>query len=122
MPSFLARFTSQAEPDWIAPEDLAPHLSGEAPPLIIDVRGPAEFTGPLGHIGGARNLPLDQVPAATEALKSETRPLVLICHTDRRSAAAAHHLRGAGIADVSVVRGGMVAWHQLGLSAEYDPG
>ena len=115
----MALFSSRAaaEPGWITPEELVPLLADAAGPLVIDVRGPDEFSGPLGHIDGARNLPLDHIPAETEALKAETRPLILICHTDRRSAAAAHHLRGAGAADVTVVRGGMVAWHRAGLPA-----
>ena len=51
------------EPGWITPSGLAPFLTAEQPPLVIDVRGPGEFTGPLGHIAGAMNIPLDQVAA-----------------------------------------------------------
>jgi rhodanese-related sulfurtransferase len=40
----------------------------------------------------------------------EGRPLVLVCHTDRRSAAGAEHLRRAGGTDIAVLRGGMVSW------------
>ena len=40
---------------WIEPNDLKRRLdSGEAV-TVIDVRGPDEFTGPLGHIATARN-------------------------------------------------------------------
>ncbi len=103
------------EPGWITPNELAPYLTEEQAPLVIDVRGPGEFTGPLGHIAGAVNIPLDQFAAETEALRSHHRPIVLVCHTDRRSAAAAAHLRTAGFDDVTVVRGGMVAWRESGL-------
>lgn len=92
---------------WITPDDLAPHLSDA---LIIDVRGPGEFTGPLGHIDGARNIPLDNFAGEIEALLAHEGPIVLVCHTDRRSSAAAAHLRSAGATDVTVLRGGMVAW------------
>ena len=74
------------------------------------VRGPGEFTGPLGHIETARNIPLDQIPAETAELLGGLRPVVLVCHTDRRSAAAAEHLRRSGGTDIAVLRGGMVAW------------
>jgi rhodanese-related sulfurtransferase len=115
MASFLSRLTGGgAEPGWVTPEDLAPVVPGSSP-VIIDVRGPAEFTGPLGHIPGARNVPLDEIPAHTAALAGEAEPIVLVCHTDRRSSAAAVHLRAAGVANVTVLQGGMVAWHRAGL-------
>ena len=95
---------------WLEPDELSTLLNCPSPPIVIDVRGPAEFTGPLGHIEAARNIPLDRIPAVASSLSGEQRPLVLVCHTDRRSAAAADHLRRAGAADIAVLRGGMVAW------------
>jgi rhodanese-related sulfurtransferase len=103
---------SRPEPEWIDPADLASRLAGPEAPLVVDVRGPEEFDGPLGHIEDARNIPLDRVPAEVPGLAAQQRPIVLVCHTDRRSAAAAAHLRGVGIANVAVLRGGMVAWRQ----------
>jgi rhodanese-related sulfurtransferase len=95
---------------WIDKTALTAMMTTAEPPLIIDVRNPDEFTGPLGHIEGARNIPLPGFAARTAELVQETRPLVMVCHTDRRSSAAAAHLVQAGKADVSVLRGGMVAW------------
>jgi len=40
---------------------------------------------------------------------------VVVCKTDRRSSIAADQLRKAGVADVSVLRGGMESWQELGL-------
>ena len=45
-------------PSWIEPAALAMRLEREDPPIILDVRGPDEFTGPLGHIRQATNMPL----------------------------------------------------------------
>jgi rhodanese-related sulfurtransferase len=114
MPSFFSRlFGSKpvAESGWIEPKDLARRLSEV---LLIDVRGPMEFTGPIGHIEGARNIPLDTLPRETDALAKHQGPIVVVCHTDRRSTAAAEHLRSAGAANVAVLRGGMVAWRSDG--------
>jgi rhodanese-related sulfurtransferase len=86
--------------------------------LVIDVRGPDEFIGPLGHIDSARNIPLDKIHTETVDLLGERRPLVLVCHTDRRSAAAAEHLRRAGGSEVAVLRGGMVAWRSSPMREE----
>jgi rhodanese-related sulfurtransferase len=105
----LGRTTTEAV-IWVETDELAVALDNASPPLVIDVRGPDEFTGPLGHIDEARNIPLDQIPSQAGRLLGEGRPVVLVCHTDRRSAAAAEHLRRAGGTDVAVLRGGMVAW------------
>src|ERR1700686_4804022 len=105
----LGRSTTDAFA-WLEADELATLLNSAAPPLVIDVRGPGEFTGPLGYIDDARNIPLDQVPSHAADLLGERRSLVLVCHTDRRSAAAAAHLRRSGGSEIAVLRGGMVAW------------
>jgi rhodanese-related sulfurtransferase len=111
--NILAKLLGRATAEtltWQEPDELSALLTGPSPPLIIDVRGPAEFTGALGHIAAARNIPLDQIPSQTVGLLSEARPVVLVCHTDRRSSAAAEHLQRAGGTNIAVLRGGMVAW------------
>jgi rhodanese-related sulfurtransferase len=111
---FLSRLFGSKPADqtgWIDPADLAAHMSDA---LIVDVRGPGEFTGPLGHIDSARNIPLDTLARETDALLKHQGPIVMVCHTDRRSAAAAAHLRKAGATEVAVLRGGMVAWRAEG--------
>jgi rhodanese-related sulfurtransferase len=111
--SLLAKLLGRTAPEavtWLETDELATLLTSPTPPLVIDVRGPGEFTGPLGHIEDAQNIPLDQIPAHTADLLQEARPLVLVCHTDRRSAAAADHLRRAGGTEIAVLRGGMVSW------------
>lgn len=87
--------------------------------LVLDVRTPEEFTGELGHIAGARNLPLDAVAEGSEALAAwQERPVLLVCRTDRRSARAAQILARKGFADLQVVAGGMEAWNAAGLPVE----
>jgi rhodanese-related sulfurtransferase len=111
--SLLAKLLGRSTPEafaWLEADELSTLLSSSAPPLVVDVRGPEEFTGPLGHIDEARNIPLDQIPAHAADLSGEGRPLVLVCHTDRRSATAAVHLRRAGVSKIAILRGGMAAW------------
>ncbi|MGE0416958.1 MAG: rhodanese-like domain-containing protein [Acetobacteraceae bacterium] len=116
MTGFFSRlFGSAQAPDWIEPAELAAHLEAPDAPLVVDVRSPAEFGGPLGHIPGAVNIPLDQFASRAIEATGQGRGIVLVCHTDRRSSAAAHHLRGTGVNDVAVLRGGMSAWTQAGL-------
>ena len=101
--------------DWIEPQALAAQLAGSEAPLMLDVRGADEFDGPLGHIAGAVNLPLGELAPRLAELAGASRPLVTVCLTDRRSAAAAAQLRAAGAGRVAVLRGGMQRWRELGL-------
>jgi len=86
---------------------------------VIDVRGPEEFTGPLGHIVNARNIPVGELESRLPELTGLGRgPLVLVCRTDKRSAAAAQTLRAAGLTQVAVLRRGMEQWNEAELPVE----
>jgi len=99
-------------PNWIEVDELRRQLVLARPPLVIDVRGPDEFDGPLGHIDGARNIPLPDLPAHQPQLAAESRPLVFVCLTDKRSSQAAAEIAATGARDVAVLRGGMKAWRE----------
>ena len=87
-------------------------------PMLIDVRQPEEFTALPGHLPGAINVPLADLPGRTAELAARRRAIVVVCKTDRRSAMAAADLRAAGLVDVAVLRGGTDGWHQRGLALE----
>jgi rhodanese-related sulfurtransferase len=113
------RWRAPASVHWIDPAALADELASSAAPAVIDVRGPDEVAGPLGRIPGAANIPVDRLVATPmSAGPPGDRPVVLVCRTDRRSAAAAAALRDAGFRRVSVLRGGMEQWNSLGLPVE----
>jgi rhodanese-related sulfurtransferase len=101
-------------PSWIEPAALAMQLGRDDLPLILDVRGPDEFTGPLGHIRQATNMPLVELPSHFPDLVRENRPVVVVCKAHRRSSMAAQQ---AGLSSGSVLRGGMERWRVLGLPA-----
>lgn len=115
MPNWLRRLFggsggSVTTPDWMETGELHHRLDSGETPLIIDVRGPDEFDGPLGHIDGALNVPLPDLSARIPELGRTGGPIVLVCLTDKRSSQAAAELAEAGIRDVTVLRGGMRAW------------
>ena len=76
---------------------------------IIDVREPPEFNDALGHIHGARLLPLSQL-AARMAEIDAGRPVVTVCRSGARSAQATVLLRKGGLDRVANLAGGMLRW------------
>jgi uncharacterized membrane protein YdjX (TVP38/TMEM64 family)/rhodanese-related sulfurtransferase len=101
---------------WIEPQELKRRLDSGAAVTVIDVRGPEEFVGPLGHIAGARNLPVAELSARLNELAGlERGPIVLVCRADKRSAAAAQILRESGFSEINVLRRGMEQWNEVGF-------
>ena len=76
---------------------------------LIDVRNPSEFTGPLGHITGAELVPLATLSSVSVAWDPE-QPVILICHSGKRSGRGATLLEQKGFEKVASLVGGMVAW------------
>jgi uncharacterized membrane protein YdjX (TVP38/TMEM64 family)/rhodanese-related sulfurtransferase len=109
LPQLVRRLRGDQGRQWIDVEELRRQLTNGV--IVIDVREPDEFKGPLGHIAGAVNLPLGEVPHRLTEIKAlKGKPIILVCLTDKRSANAAAILRNAGFRDVSVLRGGMKRW------------
>ena len=83
------------------------------PPVLVDVREPWEFE--LARIEGSLLVPLGQLPHRVDELPRD-RPLVMVCHTGRRSQNAAMFLAQSGFSDVRNLAGGVEAW-----AVEVDP-
>ncbi|HEX7954937.1 MAG TPA: rhodanese-like domain-containing protein [Burkholderiales bacterium] len=84
---------------------------------IVDVRETDEFDGPLGHIHGARHIPLREL-AARSAELDHARPVVAVCRSGARSAQATLILQKAGITDTANLAGGMLRWRTEGHPVE----
>lgn len=84
---------------------------------IIDVREPAEFTDVLGHIRGARLLPLSELAARADEIARD-RPVVTVCRSGARSALAIVLLRKAGYTQLANLAGGMLRWRAESLPVE----
>jgi sulfur dioxygenase len=84
---------------------------------IVDVREPAEFNGPLGHVPGARLIPLGSLKDRMAELE-KTAPLVLVCRSGARSAQATVLLGKAGFEKVANLSGGMLRWRAQRFSVE----
>jgi rhodanese-related sulfurtransferase len=94
----------EISPEWV--------MSHRGEVTVVDVRSAAEFDGELGHIDGARLLPLDELRARVSEIDGD-RPVVVVCQTGKRSAMGASILRKAGLTRVANLAGGMVRWRDL---------
>lgn len=74
---------------------------------LVDVRTPEEFSA--GHIDGALNVPVGELPKRIGELGAKERPIVVYCRSGARSARAAGILKGAGFTQVHDI-GPMSAW------------
>lgn len=80
---------------------------------LIDVREDAEYSGSLGHIRGAKLLPLGELEARLEELDGD-QPIVTVCRSGARSAQATVLLKKAGFSKVANLAGGMLRWRGNG--------
>jgi len=110
----------------ISQADVKEMLKSQTPPVIIDVRTPEEFNGDLGHIAGARLLPLQMLSDSLFTLSNyKDSTLIMVCRSGNRSGVAAEMLIKAGFHDVYNLKGGMISWnrHQCGgASARHNKG
>ncbi|NUU30147.1 rhodanese-like domain-containing protein [Arthrobacter sp. C9C5] len=97
----------------ITAQQLNQQLKNGSDAQIVDVREPAEVAA--GMIAGARHIPLGELPARLGEL-DKTRPVVAVCRSGRRSAAAADQLAAAGFTAYTMT-GGMLDWSEAGLPA-----
>lgn len=113
---FLPRLIRRLRrPAMLELDELKKRLDGGADLLVLDVRTPAEFDGELGHIAGALNIPIDELPSRIAELSAwRQRTVVTLCRTDRRSSTAVAVLVANGFSDVEVAAGGMAQWHAKG--------
>ena len=113
---------SRGQPSvWIEAEVLKHRLDDDEHVTVVDVRGPEEFTGPLGHIPDSLNIPIDNLRERINELEPlAEQPIVLVCKTDKRSANAAQLLRNSGFRRVPVLRGGLERWNELGFDTRHS--
>jgi len=118
--------TTSLDPDWapltytfggiweVQPHWLEEHLREVQ---IVDVREPDEYNGPLGHVPGARLVPLGVLTKRVDELGKD-KPIVTVCRSGARSAQATVLLGRAGFERVANLSGGMLRWRAQRLSVE----
>lgn len=86
--------------------------SGEA--VVLDLRNPKQFS--LGHLPGARSVPLEELDQATAWLPKD-KDIVVYDVASARSKQAARKLTAAGF-KVRELSGGVAGWVRKGLPLE----
>lgn len=82
-------------------------------PRLLDVRTAGEFQ--TGHIPGAYNVPLDTLREHRMELgRHLDEEVVLVCRSGARATQAEEALAEAGLPNLRVLDGGMMAWESSG--------
>jgi len=79
--------------------------------LVLDVRTPPEFTGPLGHINGAILIPLQELEQRLDELEPyKQEDIIVVCRSGNRSGKATIVLQKKGFKAINM-EGGMLKWN-----------
>jgi rhodanese-related sulfurtransferase len=84
---------------------------------IIDVRRPDEWSGPMGHIPGAKHIVLDTLPDHMDQIPKD-KPVIFVCAAGGRSSRACEFALEEGYTNIYNMKGGMSAWTQHALTVE----
>ena len=87
----------------VTPAELLAELAGDQPPVVIDVRTPAEYHS--GHLDGAVNIPLDELRTRLGEVPAD-RGVAVHCAGGYRSYLATRILLNSGRSNVRNVLGG----------------
>jgi len=99
----------------ITVDELFERVNSDQPPLLIDVRSPAEFNGGYGHIPNARSIPVLKIESNFENLDSfKEKEIVTTCPGGGMSLVAVDILEKAGFKDIKSLKGGTDLWHTSG--------
>ena len=105
----------------ISVDELYDCVNSNQPPLLIDIRSPAEFTGGYGHIPNARSIPMLELESALEDLDSfKEKEIMTMCPGGGMSLVAYDIMTKAGFTDVKSLTGGTDAWNAKGYPITMD--
>jgi rhodanese-related sulfurtransferase len=85
--------------------------------VVIDVCEANEFAA--GHVGGAKNIPLNQLEEKlAAAVKNKALPVILVCQSGSRSNRAVAIAKKLGYEQAQSLAGGLSAWRTANLPVE----
>jgi rhodanese-related sulfurtransferase len=89
---------------------------------VLDLRSRGEFAGPAGHLRGARNVPLDELPFRLKELSGlRQRTFLVYCGHDDCGVKGLRILREAGFEESLLMDGGIDGWIMAGFGTVTGP-
>ena len=113
----FSSLSKSKEFEWseITVDKLFERVNSDQPPLLIDVRSPAEFDGGYGHLPNALSIPVLKIESNIEELESyREKEIVTMCPGGGLSLVAVEILEKAGFKDVKSLKGGTDLWQKSG--------
>ena len=105
----------------ISAEVLKKEISGNPPPIIIDVRTESAYLE--NHIAGAIHLSMESIDGyAAQGPISHASRIIIICARGRDSQIAAATFMAYGYRNVYSLLGGTRRWHELGYPLQAGSG
>lgn len=120
--------SSRTEPNLITRDDLKALLAHRKDVSLLDVRGRDRYS--FGHLDGAINIPIDEVPARASHELRVDHPLILYCNYSAECQAkgqpsycslASEELHEDGFTDVRIVRDTLPLLSEAGLRVYGTP-
>ena len=102
----------------VTPAMVAEELDGDQPPMILDIRNPAEWKAK--HIPQSLNIPLNHLQERIAELPRNRR-IAVHCAGGYRSSIAASILHQHGITNLIEMAGGLAAWDAAKLPVVSEP-
>ncbi|RMH61687.1 MAG: rhodanese-like domain-containing protein [Calditrichaeota bacterium] len=97
----------------IAPAEVKALLDKKADVVLLDVRTPEEFDGPLGHIDNAILIPVQELEKRVDELKPyKDKQIIVYCRSGNRSRFGTKILLNHGYKAVNMT-GGMKGWRRM---------
>ena len=84
--------------------------------LLLDVRTVNEFNN--GHVPGAINIPVAELPDALAKLGGKSQQIVVYCRSGVRAGRAIHFLEQQGFQNLVHLEGDYLAWEENALPIE----
>jgi rhodanese-related sulfurtransferase len=91
------------------------YLADHPEALVLDVREVSEWNDDVGHIQGAKQIPLGELQKRLGEIEAwKDKPILVVCRSGERSPSAVETLRAAGFKLPVTIIGGMSAWRAAG--------
>ena len=111
---------ARVNPDLTIDVDAAREVLQNPDTFVVDVRLPEEYS--TGHVDGAVNVPLLELPESVPELPEDRDALVLtVCQRGNISLTGALFLKSLGYKNVRSVTGGTDAWRERGFATNSSP-